>query len=36
MDIEKLHNTITNVFSLNNERVDFQEIDIKLQPLCGL
>jgi thiamine kinase-like enzyme len=36
MDMEKLYQVIANIFVNEKKRVNFQEIEIKLQPLCGL
>jgi len=36
MDMEKLYDVIAHIFSKDNQRVNSQDIDIQLNPLCGL
>ena len=36
MDIEKLYGVISTIFNRDNERTDVQDLEIQLEPLCGL
>ena len=36
MDIDKLYGVISAIFSRDNERTDVKDIEIQLEPLCGL
>ena len=36
MDIEKIFEIINKIFQNDNQRVDVQDLDIQLEPLCGL